>query len=763
MRRAATGARWRPLRGTGPQAEEHFLRHGAHRRARQLGPCVELHRLPDHGAPGPRGGIAADVAGHLEQVALDDARYAHHRRFAIGPEPGRGGTDPLLPRRRRHHGGPRQRYRLAAGPRGRMGNAAARGQGAERGRDEELHHVAGGRRAHGGAVAERSGTAGRAGRPARGAARGRPGRLVARAGSAHARPQHHGGRTRHQLPRGAGVGAEIQGNLGPAGRSVLRRRDQARPDGVDRGRLSAADLRHPRTDPGGPAGAGRRDARARCARAAGRSRRRGRARPDLAGSGHAGPGPDRRDPGLLRDGGAAVGRARPGPGPSAPPVQSHQDQLMSRAMLTALAIAGAATMAGALAASPPALVNLNVPWADEFARDGLLQPVDALLGQERSRYLKSTLEDLSFGGRTYGFPLYSNVAVIAYNRQIFQAAGIPHPPRSLDEQLAFARQIALRTGKAGLCPALAKIDGLMMQQGLAVIKNGRAVFNSPAHVALIRKLADTYKVGGLLKDSLFAEDNFPAAIDAYKGGRLGMLLAPPTAVGRIAADARDIYAVTDVAPAPLGPTGIADGGWLIHFGVPAGVDKALLPTIGKFARYLTGDANQLAFAKAASVYPASARAAADPFFTTVPPNAGAAEKAVAAGAVSMPHSHTLYVAGVTDYDELRRSLVKAVEAGVTGRQDIQQALDQAVAIWNRKLARQFPAQPMSTSGAQQGFQGAQLPAGAAGNGLPAIAPAGTFLDTASAVSCCATAALVSTFVPDPDVDTNSAIALAEAP
>jgi putative chitobiose transport system substrate-binding protein len=54
-------------------------------------------------------------------------------------------------------------------------------------------------------------------------------------------------------------------------------------------------------------------------------------------------------------------------------------------------------------------------------------------------------------------------------------------------------------------------------------------------------------------------------IDAYKGGRLGMLLAPPTALKRIQSDAKDIYAITDVAPAPLGPTGIADGGWLIHF------------------------------------------------------------------------------------------------------------------------------------------------------------------------------------------------------
>jgi len=341
-----------------------------------------------------------------------------------------------------------------------------------------------------------------------------------------------------------------------------------------------------------------------------------------------------------------------------------------------------------VAGTPPALVNLNVPWADEFARDGLLTPVDGLLGDARPRYLASTLEDLTFGGKTYGFPMYSNVAVIAYNTHIFKAAGIPHAPRDLDEQLKFARQIAARTGKAGLCPALSKIDGLMMQQGLPVISNGKAVFNSPAHVALIRKLAETYKAGGLLKDALFAEDNFPAAIDAYKGGRLGMLLAPPTAVKRIESDARDIYAITDVAPAPLGPTGIADGGWLIHFAVPKNVDAKLLPAIGKFARYLTNDANQLAFAKQASVYPAMAQAANDPFFTTVPPGAGAAEKAVSAGAVSMPHSHTLYVAGITDYDELRRYLVKAVEAGVTGKQDVQQALDQAVAIWNKKLASQ---------------------------------------------------------------------------
>jgi putative chitobiose transport system substrate-binding protein len=341
-----------------------------------------------------------------------------------------------------------------------------------------------------------------------------------------------------------------------------------------------------------------------------------------------------------------------------------------------------------VAGTPPALVNLNVPWADEYARDGLLTPVDALLGAAKSNYIASTLEDLRFKGKTYGFPMYSNVAVIAFNTQIFKAAGLTRGPASLDEQLAFARQIAARTGKAGIAPALSKIDGLFMQQGLAVIANGRAVFNSPQHVALVQKLADTYRAGGLLKDSLFAEDNFPAVIDAYKGGRLGMLLAPPTALRRIEGDARDIYDITDVSAAPRGPTGIADGGWLIHFAVPRGVDAALLPAVGKFALYLTNDANQLAFARQASVFPSSVKAAADPFFLALPANAGAAGKAVAAGARTMAHSHTMYVSGIDDYDELRRSLVKAVEAGVTGKQDVKAALDQAVLVWNKKLAAQ---------------------------------------------------------------------------
>jgi putative chitobiose transport system substrate-binding protein len=342
-----------------------------------------------------------------------------------------------------------------------------------------------------------------------------------------------------------------------------------------------------------------------------------------------------------------------------------------------------------VAGTPPALVNLNVPWADEYARDGLIVPVDALMGSSKSSYVKAAIDDLTFGGKTYGFPLYSNVTVIACNTRLFKQAGLTRPPKSLDEQLAFANRIFAKTGKAGYAPALSKADGYMLQQGLPIIKDGKAAFNSPQHVALIEKLAAAYKAGGILKDHLFSEDNFPAVIAAYNGGRLAMLTAPPTALQRIETDAKDIYDITDVAPAPLGPTGIVDGGWLIHFAVPTGVDPKLLPAVAEFARYLTNDENQLAFAKLANVFPTTLAAANDPYFQKLPANAGASEKAVAIGAESMKQSRTLYVAGIDDYDELRRSLVNAVEAGMTGKQDIKAALDAAAAIWNKKLAKQL--------------------------------------------------------------------------
>ncbi len=188
LRRPATVPGRRTLRRIGPHAALDHVQQRRHRGARQFGPRLQLCRLPDHVAHGPPGHLAADVARHAVQVAAGHARHAGDLDLAVGPEPGRGGTDPLLPRRRRHHGGAGERRRIAAGPGRRLEHAAARRQRAERGRDQEFYHEPGGRCAPGGRMAERPRTESRPGRPARRPARRIPSRLVGRASRCWPRP-----------------------------------------------------------------------------------------------------------------------------------------------------------------------------------------------------------------------------------------------------------------------------------------------------------------------------------------------------------------------------------------------------------------------------------------------------------------------------------------------------------------------------------------------------------------------------------------------
>jgi hypothetical protein len=222
----------------------------ADRGARQLRPRRPLHGLPDHGAHGPAGHVAADVADHAVPVADRLRRPGLAGVLAVGPEPRPGRADALLPRRRRLHRGLRQRRRsplakaaqwvfpLHAGPETSV--AATKSYIAQL--------VAGARlvaawqddlvlqAALSGCPACCRAPRMPTGRRGRRAARRRP--------AVRDRPRHRPGDR-------DGSGAEVQGDLRHPGRGLLGRRGQARPDGAGRRRLPAAGVRAAR------AGAGR--------------------------------------------------------------------------------------------------------------------------------------------------------------------------------------------------------------------------------------------------------------------------------------------------------------------------------------------------------------------------------------------------------------------------------------------------------------------------------------------------------------------------
>ena len=164
-----------------------------------------------------------------------------------------------------------------------------------------------------------------------------------------------------------------------------------------------------------------------------------------------------------------------------------------------------------------------------------------------------------------------------------------------------------------------------------------------------------------------------------------MLEAPPSALTRVRDDAADVYAVTDVAPVPIGAPGVVAGGWLFHFAMPKGTTGDVATEAARFAKFVTNDENQLEFAKLAGTFPTAKAAVADPHFRQLRTDSGAYEKAMAIGAKRMSVVRTLYVAGVPGFERLNKRLQDAVEAAIIGRRDVKSALDEAVAFWNSKL------------------------------------------------------------------------------
>lgn len=107
-------------------------------------------------------------------------------------------------------------------------------------------------------------------------------------------------------------------------------------------------------------------------------------------------------------------------------------------------------MAAIAARRLPDLVTLDTGLAVPFARDGLLQPLDALLdgpnGIDRSLFSPGMLEAGQLDGVQYLIPFAVSVPVLYYNPEMLAGAGIDGPPDTWEELFDQARAIRAHYG-----------------------------------------------------------------------------------------------------------------------------------------------------------------------------------------------------------------------------------------------------------------------------------------------------------------------------
>jgi len=333
---------------------------------------------------------------------------------------------------------------------------------------------------------------------------------------------------------------------------------------------------------------------------------------------------------------------------------------------------------------PPDVVNLNTESTLRMAEAGALVDMDAAVPADaRARYFPNIWASLRYQGRSYGVPWYVVPDVLAYNRGLFQRAGLDpaHPPATTAAFAADAVTIKQRTGVYGFMP---NVDGTRMlamfqEEGLPILSPDRkhALFAGPAYVAVLATYVDLYKRGMFPDDTLL--HGYLGATERYAGAQLGMLTTGPQFLLRVKTDSPDVYRDTLVAPAPLGKGHVLD---LPTMALTVPVASRHRDQAVAFALYMTDDENQLAFDHQVVIFPSTRRAAADPFFARGGTSPEDQARVIAARELGIARDLTVVV---PHSDELFRAFQDAVENAFYGRMTPAQALAEAAREWDARL------------------------------------------------------------------------------
>jgi putative chitobiose transport system substrate-binding protein len=333
----------------------------------------------------------------------------------------------------------------------------------------------------------------------------------------------------------------------------------------------------------------------------------------------------------------------------------------------------------------PDVVNL---WGDataSFAQDGLLTPVNDLTTNDalRAQFWDNTIGMFNVDGKNYGYPWYgwTDQGVMAYNSELLQKAGIKAPPKTLNEVLTMSRRIKASTGAYGWLPPIkdpngASFLGHFYLEGLAIAKDGKAVFNSAAHARLLTKFVNLMK-SDVIPQDLLRKEAFQLNNELYSQGKSAFIIGGAQALTRVKDANKDIYAKTKVVEAPLGSAGVQTGGSM----------SLVIPKASKnqkeaalFAMFMTNNASQVKFSKLAGIVPTTKGAEKDPDLKAANPNDAldvATSLVSGAGRFITPGWKS-----PKNTDDVYKNFNDNIEAAFLGKKSAQAALNDAVTFWN---------------------------------------------------------------------------------
>lgn len=334
------------------------------------------------------------------------------------------------------------------------------------------------------------------------------------------------------------------------------------------------------------------------------------------------------------------------------------------------------------AGTAPDVVNLNPDFAAQLAGRGAWLGLDEPISPEsKAVYLPKIWQANTLNESSFGIPWYLTTNITLFNQELLDQAGV-EPPATYSELDEVARQVREKTGKYAYFTTFVPEDAgdvlqSLVQMGVVLLDEaGQAAFNTPAGRAAFQYWTDLYQQGLLPREVL--TQGHRRAIELYQAGEVALLSTGAEFLTTIETNAPQIAAVTGSAPQITGETGKMNVA-VMNLVLPKSTEapQAALD----FALYVTNDANQLTFAKAANVLPSAQQAIQDPYFIQLPADANPVEIARSVSAQQMTNAEVL-IPPMDDIQELQKILYDNLQAAMLGQKSVEQAVADAAAEWD---------------------------------------------------------------------------------
>jgi ABC-type glycerol-3-phosphate transport system substrate-binding protein len=288
-------------------------------------------------------------------------------------------------------------------------------------------------------------------------------------------------------------------------------------------------------------------------------------------------------------------------------------------------------------------------------------------------------------GKNFQFPWYQGISVSLINKRIYEeGAGLKVEdfPKTFDGIPAVCATIKEKTGS--LCDLRLTVNDLLAQMtyegGVKVLADdGKSfTFDSPEGVAWLQTYVDMVKAGTVDTAALTTEDDRVGLL-IFSAGQAPFYQTGPNLIREVKSNNSGLYEDLAVVPAPVGKSGVVGKGLM---GMSVKADTKYPNASIALAQFFTNPRSMVEFAKQVAVYPSSAAAYEDPFFSSTPELIEDSARPIAKDIVS---KYADIVPTVPKKADVNAIVLDAIESALFADATAQQALTDAVAKANKLL------------------------------------------------------------------------------